>query len=61
MVGYQDSDFVGCLESRKSTSGYVFLLAREVISWGSAKQTLVTISTIEVEFVSCFEAMSHAI
>ena len=61
MVGYQDSDFVGCFESRKSTSGYVFLLARGIISWGSAKKTLVTISTIEAKFVSCFEAMSQAI
>ena len=61
MVGYQHSDFVGCFESRKLTSGYVFLLARGIISWGSAKKTLVTISTIEAKFVSCFEAMSQAI
>ncbi|KAL6328060.1 hypothetical protein AAG906_033330 [Vitis piasezkii] len=45
VVGYLDSDFAGCLDSRKSTSGYVFLLAGGAISWRSAKQTLVATST----------------
>ena len=58
VVGYSDSDFAGYLDSRKSTYGYVFLLAGGAISWRSAKQTLVTTSTIEAEFVSCFEATS---
>ena len=36
-VGYSDSDFVGCPNSKKSTSGYVFLLAEGAISWRSVK------------------------
>ena len=31
------------------------------VSWRSAKQTLIATSTMEVEFVSCFEATSHAV
>ena len=27
VIGYSDSDFAGCVDSNKSTSGYVFLLA----------------------------------
>ena len=27
VVGYSDSDFAGCIDSRKSTSGYIFLLS----------------------------------
>nr|KYP67740.1 hypothetical protein KK1_024092 [Cajanus cajan] len=27
VIGYSDSDFIGCIDSRKSTSGYVFMLA----------------------------------
>ena len=61
VVGYSDSDFAGCLDSRKSTSGYVFLLVGGSISWRSAKQTLVATSTTEAKFVSCFEATSQAI
>ena len=32
VVGYSYSDFAGCVNSRKSTSGYIFILARGVIS-----------------------------
>jgi len=60
-VKYSDSDFAGCPNSKKSTSGYVFLLAEGAISWRSVKQSLVATSTTEAEFVSCFEAISQAI
>ncbi|XP_062164967.1 secreted RxLR effector protein 161-like [Alnus glutinosa] len=32
VVGYSNSDFAGCVDSRKSTSGYIFLLAGGAIS-----------------------------
>jgi hypothetical protein len=34
--GYSDSDFVGCVDKRKSTFGYLFLLAGGAVSWKSA-------------------------
>ena len=37
VIGYTDSDFFGCMDTRKSTFGYVYLLARGAISWKSAK------------------------
>jgi hypothetical protein len=37
IVGYSDSDFAGCLDSEKSTSGYIFTLANGAISWKSSK------------------------
>jgi hypothetical protein len=37
IVGYSDSDFAGCLDTEKSTSGYIFTLANGVISWKSSK------------------------
>ena len=61
VVGYSDSDFAGCLDSRKSTSGYVFLLAGGAISWRSVKQSLTASSTMEAEFVACYEATSQAL
>ncbi|XP_031263299.1 secreted RxLR effector protein 161-like [Pistacia vera] len=60
VIEYSETDFVGCPGSRKSTSGYVFLLAGTTISWRSAKQFLVATSTTEAKFVSCFEATSQA-
>ncbi|XP_070040671.1 secreted RxLR effector protein 161-like [Nicotiana tomentosiformis] len=33
VVGYSDSDFTGCIDTRKSTFGYLFQLAEGAISW----------------------------
>ncbi|XP_075665498.1 secreted RxLR effector protein 161-like [Castanea sativa] len=59
VIGYSDSDFVGCVDGRKSTFGYLFMLGGGAISWKSSKQIITTISTVEVEFVTCFEAIVH--
>ncbi|KAL4271452.1 hypothetical protein GQ457_13G004180 [Hibiscus cannabinus] len=61
VIGYSDSDFASCVDTRKSTSGYIFMFASGAISWRSVKQTLTATSIMEAEFVSCFEATSHGI
>lgn len=38
VVGYSDSDFSKCKDDKKSTSGYIFMLAGGPISWKSHKQ-----------------------
>jgi hypothetical protein len=60
IIGYSDSDFAGCPDSKRSTSGYIFLLAGGAVSWKSVKQTLIAPSTMAAEFVACFEASNHA-
>jgi len=62
IIGYSDSDFARCQDGRRSTSGYIYLLARGVISWKSAKQTLITSSTMATEFVvACYEASNYGL
>ena len=61
LVGYFDADFAGCVDYRKSTSGYIFIMVGGVVSWRSVKQTLTATSTMETEFVSCFEATSQGV
>ena len=61
VIGYSDSDFAGCVDSLKSPSGYIFMMAGGAVSWRSAKQTLIATSTMEAEFVSCFEATLHGV
>ncbi|XP_068639523.1 secreted RxLR effector protein 161-like [Aristolochia californica] len=61
VIGYSDSDFAGCIDSSKSTSEYIFLMANGAILWRSSKQTLTTTSTMEAELVSYFEATSHGV
>jgi hypothetical protein len=60
IVGYSDSDFAGCLDTDRSTSGYVFKLTGGAISWSSSKQTVMTSSTMYAEFVACYEAVGQA-
>lgn len=36
----------------KSTSGHVFMLSSEAISWSSKKQQVVSLSTTEAEFIA---------
>lgn len=37
LVGYADSDYQGCPDTSKSTSGYVFMFGGGAISWKSKK------------------------
>ena len=39
VVGYSDADYAGCVDSKKSTSDYVFTLAGGAILWKSTKTT----------------------
>ncbi|GKF23280.1 zinc finger, CCHC-type containing protein, partial [Tanacetum coccineum] len=50
--GYTDASWISNSEDNSSTSGWVFLLGGGVISWASKKQTCITGSTIESEFVA---------
>ena len=61
IVGYSNSDFAKCLDSKRSTLGYIFNLARGAISWKSFKQILIVSSIMEAEFIACFEASNHGI
>jgi transposase InsO family protein len=61
VFGYTDSDFGGCQDSMKSTSGYIFMLAGGAVSWKSAKQTLMAPSTMAAEFIACYEASNHGV
>jgi hypothetical protein len=55
IIGYLDSDFAGCLDTDRFTSGYVFKLAGEAISW-----SVMTSSMIYVEFIACYETVGQA-
>jgi len=58
---YTDADFAGDEDDRKSTSGYIYTLARGAISWRSGKQGVTAASTMQAEFVSCYDATGQAV
>ena len=52
VIGYSDADWAGDHNSRKSTSGNVFVLGSSTITWSSWKQTSVALSTVEAEYIA---------
>ena len=61
VVGYTDSDFAGCVDSRKSTTGYCFKFGNGAISWKSKLQECRTTSTTEPEYVATSDAAKEAL
>ncbi|CAM8882652.1 unnamed protein product [Rhodiola kirilowii] len=58
--GYSDASWISNEEDHSSTSGWVFLLGGGAISWASKKQTCITSSTMESEFVALAVASKEA-
>ncbi|GJY04448.1 hypothetical protein Tco_0370388 [Tanacetum coccineum] len=56
LEGYTDARWISNTEDNSSTNGWVFLLGGGAISWASKKQTCITGSTMESEFVALADA-----
>ncbi|KAL6316136.1 hypothetical protein AAG906_015966 [Vitis piasezkii] len=52
LQGFSDANWISDSDEMKSTSGYVFTLGGSVVSWKSTKQTCITRSTMEAEFIA---------
>ena len=59
--GYSDSDWAGCVDDMRSTSGYCFTLGSGIFSWCSKKQEVIAQSTAEAEFVAVVAAVNQAL
>ena len=61
LVGYSDADWAGDLDTRRSTSGYVFQIGDATINWSSKRQQTVARSTTEAEYVALSAAAQESI
>ncbi|XP_047315864.1 uncharacterized mitochondrial protein AtMg00810-like [Impatiens glandulifera] len=61
LVGYIDSDWVGSIDDRKSTSDYIFCLGSNVILWSSRKQKYVALSSVEAEYIACTDVACEGV
>ena len=60
-IGYSDADWAGDINNRKSTSGYLFKIGSNTVSWRSKKQSCVALSTAEAEYMALSSAAQEAV
>ena len=61
LSGFSDSDWAGDVNTRRSTSGYVFQLGGSTVTWSCKKQATVAKSSTEAEYVALSKATQEAI
>jgi hypothetical protein len=61
LSGYCDSDWGGCLDTRRSTTGYMICINGGVISWSSKRQPTVALSSAEAEYMAMSAAAQELV
>ena len=61
LTGYSDADYANDKETRRSTSGFVIYWGENLITWKCQRQSLVTLSTTEAEYIAGTELVKKLI
>lgn len=61
LEGYSDASYAPKIDKRKSTSGYVFMMAGGAITWKSNRQSVVALSTTEAEYIAMAGAVKESL
>ena len=52
LIAYSNADWAGCVDDRRNTSGTTFFLGICLVSWSSKKQSSVSLSTDEADYIA---------
>ena len=61
LIGYSDADYAGDPDTRRSTSGYVFILNGGAVTWSSRRQPIVALSTMQSEYIAASDSTREAV
>ena len=59
LEGFSDSDWAGCVDTQRSTSGFVWMMNGGTICWRSRLQSIVALSSTEAEYVRATPAVQE--
>lgn len=60
LVAYNDADWAGCPDTRKSMSGFCVFLGHNLLSWSSKRQATVSRSSAEAEYRGVANCVAEA-
>ncbi len=52
LTAYTDSDYAGCRDTRRSTTGYAIFVDSNIVSWSTKRQPTVALSSAEAEYMA---------
>jgi hypothetical protein len=61
IIGYCDSDWAGCQDTRRSQTGWIYKVYGGPVCWQSKCQPTVATSTVEAEYQACSAAAREAL
>ena len=61
IVGFSDADFASCELTRRSISGYLFMIFGALIAWRSRQESLLALSTMDSEYAALSQSTREAI
>ena len=61
LVGNCDSDWAGCTATRRSTTGYLFMMNNGPVCWSSRLQQTIALSVTEAEYMALADALTECL